>query len=71
MMITFVPISWTTGLFFWYFSFGKMYAFHTLPCSSHLIILLPFLGSELLEFFLKVPLDPQSKIGTVSKHRRN
>lgn len=68
-MIVFVRISWTTGLFLQYFSFGKMYAFQVLPCSSHLIILIPLLGSARLGF-LTVPLDPQSNIETLSKHRR-
>lgn len=70
MMIVFVRISWTTGLFLQYFSFGKMYAFQVLPCSSHLIILIPLLGSARLDFFLTVPLGPQSNIETLSKHRR-
>lgn len=69
MTIVFVRISWTTGLFLQYFSFGKMYAFQVLPCSSHLIILIPLLGSACLGF-LTVPLDPQSNIETLSKHRR-
>lgn len=37
-----------------------------LPCSSHLIILTPLLDSALLAFFLEVPLDPQSNIGTLA-----
>lgn len=71
MVIVFVPISWTTGLFLQHPPFGKMYAFQMLPCGSHLIILIPLLGSALLAFFLKMPLDPQSHIGTLSKHSRN
>lgn len=38
---------------------------------SHLITLIPLLGSALLAFFLKMPLDPQSHIGTLSKHNGN
>lgn len=49
----FVPVSWTTGLFLEYFSFGERYAFQTLHRSSHLIILTPLLGSAIPAFFLK------------------
>lgn len=71
MVIVFVPISWTTGLFLRYFSFGKIETFQMLPCSSHLIILIltPLLGSGTL-VFLKVPLAPHGNAGTVSKPRR-
>lgn len=68
-MIVFVRISWTTGLFLQSFSFGKMYAFQVLPCSSHLIILTPLFGSARPDF-VTVPLEPQSHIETRSKHRR-
>lgn len=71
MVIVFVPISWTTGLFLQHPPFGKMYAFQMLPCGSHFIILIPLLDSALLAFFLKMPLDPQSHIGTLSKYSRN
>lgn len=41
MVIVFVHISWTTGLFLLCFSFGNIEASQMLPCSSHLIILIP------------------------------
>lgn len=57
MAIVFVPISWTTGLFLRYFSFGKIEAFNMLPYSSHLIILIPLLDSAALAFSLKSALS--------------
>lgn len=71
MVIVSVPLSWTPGLFLQHLPFGKMYAFQMLPCGSHLIILIPLLDSALLAFFLKMPLDPQSHIETLSKYSRN
>lgn len=68
MVIMFVCISWTTGLFLRYFSFGKMYSFQILPCRSHLIILIPLLGSVIFAFFLKMLLVPQSNRRTLSNH---
>lgn len=70
MVIVFVPISWTTGLFLRYFSFGKVEAFQMLLYSSHLIILIPLLDSAALAFSLKVPLVPQNNSGTLSEPRR-
>lgn len=71
MVIEFVPISWTTGLFLQYLSFGKIEAFQMPPCGSHLIILTPLLGSATLAFSLKVPLALHSNAGTLSKPRRS
>lgn len=69
MVIMFVCISWTTGLFLWYFSFGKMYSFQMLSCRSHLIILIPLLGSAIFVFFLKMLLVPHSNRRTLSNYR--
>lgn len=69
MVIVFISISWTTGLFLQYYSFGEMYVFQILSCSSHIIILICLLGSAIHVFFLKMPLDPQNNSETCTNRR--